>query len=69
MITRRSSKRKQDQQLISPVDDNTLEALVPDYGDVGFRHFLRSSRFQKSMFSRSQEDETHTKRPLKLIKV
>ena len=50
-------QKKQDQQHISPVDDNTPEAVVPDYCNVGFWLLLCSTQFCKSIFSRLQEDD------------
>ena len=44
-----------------------MEAAVPDYGDVGFCQFLRSTKFRNSIFSTSAEDEEE--RPLKTIRV
>ena len=67
MFTCSSSKHKHDNKHApNNNEDSLLEAAVPDYGDVVFRQFLRSTKFRNSIFSTSAEDEEE--RPLKTIR-
>ena len=63
-----TKQKHHDDNSKSSKDDNILEAVLPDYGDVGFCNFLRASKTRKSSMFGLEED-AYNKPLVKVMRV